>query len=1017
MAKAVSFPLSLGRRDSVDPKLAPLGVLATCKNLRVRKDGRLGCRNGYLQQSMAAASALVVHDLHTYRGRILALGSDDLSGCPTRTFEYSTAATAPSRPWRYETQTQELTPFVDLKDISVMSPPSSGADMVDSAAGGGYVCVVTRSVDLAVTAVVVRESDNQPILTEVISLTQSTNNFRVTFAVNTFYVASQRSNNQVDFLSFRPDVDAAFIVLLSAALASSATAALFDFVPVENPTTARIALVRDRGTTATSLIRVYSSAGAQIGSDITYGAAGDDTAAISLSVDQTANKIHVCNYYAGGTGELRTFNFAGTLLLGPTATTAGTHASICRIPPTAAAGAAAQVAVAAATSTGATVIQYFSEAAHAATASTTISCAVITTRVIPWVVAASTGANSKYAVVFGGYVSPVISSTTDATNALFYTASGIGNAAHMATRDFLNSLPGTYRNVGLHLDSSTQRVTWCAMRDGGSGSAQPAITTFPKHSSARRQSATFGNLLYIASAPMQVYDGRCLTEPFQEVPGIVSLTPSNGAGTLTSLATYTYVVHWELTLADGSFWQSAPSSPVSVTMGAADDTVTAVVSTPHLLTTLISGLGYGPEVVAVLSRTSFSGAVEGSTFRKANTKNVTGTGGSYGATSSIVDTTPDATLDTREALYTQSERGALSGVLEHDAPRSSSFVTASESRLYLAGQLATNQFQVSKEAFLGEPFTFSEFSTFFGQVSGALKGIFSLDGARMLFTTNEIFAVFGGGPDDLGGGQLEFPIRIPSPSGLEDWRSFLEDPTGLYFQLDDAKLYQMPRGGGAPVWVGVDVQDTLALYPVITGACKSKRDDCALFTCQNTAAGTDARIIVRSLRTGLWMEDTPPLTASEGIEAITAYGDTVAYVTGGAMYVQSATTFEDVSSTPIVTQTKTNPLYPFGVGGTGLIHDLMVVGEWRSSGTLALRVSYDDGVSFTSLGSFVLTSGYTVGETIKRRWALPVVGAKSLIAEWTYTPNVSGEGFICNSGTMLVTADEGLPELDPDEML
>jgi hypothetical protein len=128
-------------------------------------------------------------------------------------------------------------------------------------------------------------------------------------------------------------------------------------------------------------------------------------------------------------------------------------------------------------------------------------------------------------VCFAGYVSPDISSTEQASNAIFFTASGSANAAHMVLRDFTRAVVpstgslGIAKNCGLHLDSSTGRVTACAMRDAGTGSAMPSITTFAKNSSERRQTAKFGDLLYIAGAPMQVYDGRCLTETFQEVPG------------------------------------------------------------------------------------------------------------------------------------------------------------------------------------------------------------------------------------------------------------------------------------------------------------------------------------------------------------------------------------------------------------------------------------------------------------------------------------------------------------------
>jgi hypothetical protein len=649
----------------------------------------------------------------------------------------------------------------------------------------------------------------------------------------------------------------------------------------------------------------------------------------------------------------------------------------------------------------------------------TVGSAVITTRLIHWTPSTTTSVLREYSLVFGGYVAPNIASTTSATNALFFVSpAGVTQQlgyTHMATRDFVRATPRSYRNVGLHIDSSTSRVTWCALRDSGSGKSQAAVTTFARFSTERRQAVTFGGLRYYAGAPMQVYDGRCFTEPFQEVPGIISATPSAVGGSMTSLGTYSYVVHWECTLADGSFWQSAPSTPTSVTLGAADNRVTLSVSTPHH--TAIGG-GFNastmPDLTAVVSRTTLIGGVQGSTYLRCQTATITAGLISYGVALAVLDTLDDATLSTREALYTQSERGPLSGCLEHDGPRASAYVTASESRLYLAGQLRANQFQVSKESFIEEPFTFSEFSSFFGQVAGRIKAIYSLDQYRLLFTADDIFAVPGAGPDDLGGGLLEAPIRIPTPSGLEDWRSLLEGPDGLYFQLDDAKLYLLPRGGGAPVWIGIDVQDTLASFPAITGACKNRRDDVLLFACQDTATGTNARILTRSQRTGVWIEDTPPLTSSRGIEAIVGYGDTCAYVSGGAVYVQSTSSFADGTSTVIPTVIKTQPLCPFGLGGYGLIYDVLLVGEYRSAGTLALRVSYNDGVSFTSLASFTLT-GLTVGQTVRRKWALPQVGSTSVVLEWTFTPSAAGEGFIANLAVLNVEPDAVLPELLPAE--
>jgi hypothetical protein len=109
--RVVSFSLAQGRRDRVDPKLAPFGVLATAKNLRVRKDGRLGCRYGYQPLDMrTSGGTLVAYDLIEYQGRLVALGSHSGSGFPERPYEY-TGLGAGNVYWRYETDKQELTPF------------------------------------------------------------------------------------------------------------------------------------------------------------------------------------------------------------------------------------------------------------------------------------------------------------------------------------------------------------------------------------------------------------------------------------------------------------------------------------------------------------------------------------------------------------------------------------------------------------------------------------------------------------------------------------------------------------------------------------------------------------------------------------------------------------------------------------------------------------------------------------------------------------------------------------------
>jgi hypothetical protein len=169
------------------------------------------------------------------------------------------------------------------------------------------------------------------------------------------------------------------------------------------------------------------------------------------------------------------------------------------------------------------------------------------------------------------------------------------------------------------------------------------------------------------------------------------------------------------------------------------------------------------------------------------------------------------------------------------------------------------------------------------------------------------------------------------------------------------------------------------------------------------------------MRTGIWTEDTPPLTTSQGVEAVVAYGDSLAYVSGGAVFLQSTASFADNTSTVIPTQLKTQPIYPFDLGGYGTVWAVLLTGEYRSAGTLALRVSYDDGANFTTYDSYTL-SGLTVGQTIQRKWDLQQSDTTSLVFEWTYTPSAAGEGFIAHNAAVLVESEEGLRQLLAAEM-
>lgn len=1019
MSRSVlAIPLILGRRDSLDPKFAPLGVLAVAKNLRVRADGRLACRNGYAAVSMGTvAGTLTAYDLIEYQGRLLALGSDAGDASPADVFELVSSTFS----WRASdaNRNQTLCPFTNPRETCGISQLGDGVARVTGAVGGGFSGLAWCLTAVAeVYAMITRQADGQVLHRE--KLSSAAVSAQMTFAVDTFYLQIGFSNGDVKVLKFTPGTDASFVALVTH-VAGGAIGA-HDLVPVTSPSTARVVSAVWQPGSGNVTIKCYSSAGAQIGATCTFAVAL--TGALCVEANQTDNTINAYTT-AGTTGQIRTFNLTtGALTLGPTATALGNSGSMCRLPTL---GANVQAIAVAVNTTGTDVaVQLFSQSAHALVTSFSVQRAQLRSRLLN----AQSG-TQKRAVVFGGLVAPALPANTDpttlsttATAALFYVSS---TCAHMSTRDVSNAIDPaeptatTLELPNLQLDTSTNRLCWITMRNtslalGGRNLAQPAFTLIDFLSPERRSSAQYGALAYLTGATVQAYDGLFPAElNFNELPGIYSATPGGGGG-LFSSGKYSYVHHWEYTRADGSVEQSAPSVPLRADTGALDTQNTLLVSTPHSIRVALGATLFGGTVVSVLSRTVFNLATNTqlSQYRRCQVKQIPAGMASYGAPLSIIDNLADSTLATQAIVYTQGARGELSGPLQHDAPEGCSYVSASSARLLIGGLARGFEFEESKEAKLDEPINFAEFSSFFGKISKAVIGVLSLDGVRLIFARDAVYSVTGEGANDIGGNALPAPVELASASGLRDWRSLLKAQDGVYFQLDLDKLYQIPRGAGSPHWAGVDIKDTLRSFPTITGACLSRTDDVAAFACQNVAAN-DARVIVRSLRTGIWTEDTVPLTASSGIAAIAAIGDTLAYISGGVVFQQSSSGFTDQGGAAITTQAKTHPIYPFGLGGYGQLCDVMVVGEFRSAGTLALRVSIDDGASFVTYDSFTIT-GLAVGATFRRCWALQQSDASSGIFEWTFTPSAPGEGVILHEAFLLSNSEPGkLLELDPAE--
>ncbi len=898
-----------------------------------------------------------------------------------------------------------------------MPQPEGGSQEYDVAIGGGYVCTVyTSQQTQQVFALVVDQATNATILFECISVTQFASSnlgfVRVCFAGGKFILAANKvSDGSLLAIQFTPGSSAtawSTFATVSGASANSVTA--LDVQPIANPATGIVAIAFSLSTVNTVSIPIYDTSGSVTATASIAGIAS--VTELWIDGDRNDNTLAVFTIRGGSTTEIRTFSVsAGALLLGPAATTVGFHGGVCRLK-----GSPDKILVAVHDGTN-LVIQQTPSTLLVPVAFATVGSFTPRTRLV---------ASAPGCLIAGAL--------TDGTNALFYIESGV---AHVVTRDLsIAAAPSTPCNLGstsstggVPTNNNPAKLAWvCAHSNGGLSSfgGQPAVTVIDAKQTARSQRTQYGGLHYSSGAAPWIYDGRIVSEiGFQEIPVISIATPSSGAGSLAPNARYTYTAHWEFTYADGSFVASAPSVPGTVATGATDTRVTLTVTTPHSLRVALGGSIRGCSVTLVISRTVWStttvdpatGVVgfQFSQLRRSKEVDIAAGMAGYGISVVVIDGTSDTALATRGVLYTQGDRGELSGPVEHDAPEPNSYIAASDSRLYAGGLVRPFEIQVSKDAFLGQPVEWSILSQFYCQADAPIRGVYAMDQIKLAFTRDDVFVIPPQAPDDEGKGSVGDPVRLPSATGLKDWRSFLLEQGGLWYQGDDDKLMRIPRGGGTPQWDGKDVQDTLATLPIITAAARHRADHIGLFAINNTAL-TTAKLLVRDLLFETWFTDSPPLTTSRGIEALCVSDRAVAYASGGFVFRQVPGSFTDNVSSFIDMQAGVGPIYPGGVGANVTMHDLMFTAEYRGDCNVTLNASFDDGKTFPFTVTFAVT-GLTSGARVRKRWALPQVASNSVFVEVNVnTAGAPTEGLVLNEIDILFDETPGdLLELDPGD--
>jgi hypothetical protein len=419
-------------------------------------------------------------------------------------------------------------------------------------------------------------------------------------------------------------------------------------------------------------------------------------------------------------------------------------------------------------------------------------------------------------------------------------------------------------------------------------------------------------------------------------PIITSAVASNGAGTLTPSSTYLYVAVYKWEDTNGDVHRSAPSAPVSVALGASDDTVTLAIATIDWERKFCADEGTIEVYRSEAGQTALRKLVD-----LYNASAASGAGSSDYVVG-YTDVTPDASIEDNAVIYTQASQ------IANDMAPACRWLRASETRVWAAGLWDPRLVQASKILVPGEPVQWSSLDTFKVVLPRPCTGLAFQDGTLLAFAETDVYAITAsGGPGNDGLTPFSEARLICPGVGCQDPPSIRETPAGVIFRSRRG-FEILSRGGAVQALPGVE--DTLASYPNIIASALRVDDSAttAHFIARN-AAGNATVVLVFDVDRQAWSVDTFPIvlrnigTAKDG-ELLYASSDTSA---SPAFLLDDETVNAD-NGTAFESRLRLHDIHPANPGGWTHVEALVArCIRTVNPSTANLSLGLDDGTPNT----------------------------------------------------------------------
>lgn len=313
-----------------------------------------------------------------------------------------------------------------------------------------------------------------------------------------------------------------------------------------------------------------------------------------------------------------------------------------------------------------------------------------------------------------------------------------------------------------------------------------------------------GDTLLVQAGYLALFDGRrCVENGFLLNPEIVSVTASNGSGSIPSNAAIKVVVVFFWIDAAGQIHRSAPSEVYDATTGASDDTLTVSVR----LVCPTTKITFGLEVY----RTEDDGTV----FYLAD------------VIEDLVQSTTPQTIEltgSDATLIESTPLGQQAGVLDNAQPSCPVTITANGRRVLVVEGTDRQSVMQSKRRVSGEGAAFIVGAGRRIAQDGPIEALTTVGERWVALQKRRPYLASGDGADDTGQSDSlsEFEGHPMSGVGCINARSVVRCSAGTIFQSPKG-IYLLDSGGGI-VPIGAPVDDYKD-FPVISAVFHEDRNE------------------------------------------------------------------------------------------------------------------------------------------------------------------------------------------------